>query len=254
MKRICISLLLICFASAFAFAINPSELDWETYLGASMQQSSVSGLKNARLSDVQYYGANEGSLYLPLESNNGSKLLFGAVVGGRAYMTDEFCALGEVDISFGGAKSFAVNVNVGGLYYFVDSSVRFGLGAKVGFYDYNIDLGKAEVLPGTTPPVILPEGTIYTGDPISFSIIGISLNPIVDFSVRMSDAISFGASVGYQIGFSFSSALTANKVSIDPKTSGAYYDPESTAIVKIDMDPKASLNGFTAQVYGLYRL
>ena len=254
MRKFSISLLLICIVSALAFAINPSELEWEAYIGASMQQSSVSGLKNARLSDVEYYGANEGSLYLPLEKNNGSKILFGAVVGGRAYLGDEFCALSELDVSFGGAKTFAVNVNVGGLYYFVDSSVRFGLGAKFGFYDYNINLGNAEVLPGTTPPVILPEGTIYTGDPISYSILGMSLNPVVDFSVRMGDAISFGASVGYQIGFSFSSALTANKVSIDPKTSGAYYDPQSTEIIKIEMDPKVSLNGFTAQIYALYRM
>lgn len=252
-------MLVVFVVGAFAYAAGyKAKPDWQLYGGISMQQSSVSGLKNARLSDVQYYGSSEGSLYLPLEQYNGDKPLIGGVLGGRVKLTDQLVSLAEIDATFGGAATFAVNINLGGIFYFVNKNIHLGAGAKVGIYDYNVALGQAEILPGTTPPVILPEGTIYNGDTISYSILGLSLNPFIDFNVDMG-AMAIGASVGYQIGFSFKSSLDAkhgdsDSISIDPETSGAYYDPEKTTITRIEMNPKVSLNGVTVQVYIMYKM
>lgn len=254
MKKTTLIVLVLCFAIATASAAYYSNgLKWVGYLGATVQQSSVSGLKNARLSDYQYFGPSEGSLYLPLESANGNRLLYGVVVGARTFVAEHLSVLSEVDYSHGGSRTYAINANVGGTYYFVDSSFHIGIGAKVGYFIYNIFLGQARVLPGTTPPVILPQGTIRTGDILSFSIMGVNVNPFLDISVDMGNSFEVGASVGYQVGFSFKSSLTANRVSIDPATSGAYYDPESSGFVRITMTPKASLDGVTAQLYGRYK-
>ena len=254
MKKIVFVVLVLCVAIASAFAAYYSHgLKWVGYLGATVQQSSVSGLKNARLSDYQYYGSREGSLYLPLESANGNRLLYGAVIGARTFAAEHLSVLSEVEYSYGGSRTYAINANVGGAYYFVDSSLHVGIGAKVGYFIYNVYLGQASILPGTTPPVILPQGTIRTGDVLIFSIMGVNLNPFLDISVDMGSSFEIGASVGYQIGYSFKSSLTANRISIDPATSGAYYDPESPNFVRISMTPKASLNGITAQLYGRYK-
>ena len=254
MKRTVVIVLILCIAVASAFGAYYSYgHKWVGYLGATVQQSSVSGLKNARLSDYQYYGSREGSLYLPLESANGKQLLYGVAVGARTFVSDHLSALSEVEYSYGGSKTYAIKANVGATYYFVDSTIHVGLGAKAGYYAYNIFLGLARVLPGTTPPVILPQGTIRTGDVLAFTIMGVNVNPFLDISFDLSDSFEVGASVGYQVGFSFKSSLTANSVSIDPATSGAYYDPESSGFVRISMSPTASLNGVTAQAYGRYK-
>lgn len=252
MKKIFLILLVVLVTIGSAFALDLSGLKWVGYVGGSFQQSSVAGLMNARLSDYQYYGGSEGSLYLPLESANGNRMLFGVVAGAKAYLAERIGVLAEVGYSFGGEKTFAINANIGGLFYFINSNFHLGAGAKLGLFDYNVFLGSARILPGTTPPVILPQGTIRNGDILTYSIMGLNVNPVVDISYDIG-SISVGASVGYQFGFSFKSSLTANKISIDPKTSGAFYDPEAIGFRRIEMDPKVSLNGFTAQLVVSYK-
>lgn len=231
------------------------EMNWAMYGGIHLQQYNISGFKNVRLSDYQRYGAyGEGSLYLPLENANGKGFAYGATVGARSDMGNNCDILAEIQFDYAGKSSFFLNLQVGGVYNFINSNFKLGLGAKAGYYMFNKNLGNADILPGTTPPVKLAAGTIKQGDKLSYMVSGISITPVLDVSYKVGRNIAVGFMGGYQFGVQITNALTAgNNVNISPsKSPEAYYDPTAEGFERIKLEPKVSVMGFTGSVYCTY--
>lgn len=223
-----------------------------------MHQYRLEGFRNVRLSDYESHPYNEGSLLLALDGLNGAGFGIGGTFGGRAELSDSFDMIAEVTASYAGKGGVFANVSAGVLYNIMNAKMRLGVGAKAGYYVYSKNLGNARILEGTRPPVILSEGTIRNGSPISYTASGISIAPIVDFSMRVSRNVAVGVQAGYQFCIPIKSALMAKtdggkSISIDPKThASAYYDPEAEGLVRMEFNPKAEVNGFIGTVYCTY--
>lgn len=257
-RRVLVTFLLAAMALTGLWAGNDFntglEMNWAMYGGLHLQQYDISGFRNARLSDYQRWGAQEGSLYLPLESANGKGMAFGFTAGARADLENGFEVLAEMQMDFPAKNSYFLNLQAGAVYNFINSNFKLGAGAKVGYYIFNRNLGTADILPGTRPPVNLAAGTIKQGDRLSYMVSGISITPVVDLSYKVGKNIAVGFSGGYQIGIQISDKLTAGeKVNISPdKNPEAYYDPEAEGFERITLNPKVSVNGFTGIVYCTY--
>lgn len=249
-------ILAVAMASVSASSFATANIDWAFYGGLTLHQYSLKDFKNVRLSDYETHPYNEGSLMLPLADQNGSGMGFGLTVGARGNLSDSFDMIGEVTASMAGKSGVFGNVAVGAIYNFTNAKYRIGAGGKVGYFMYSKSLGHAQILPGTTPPVMLNEGTIRNGDALSYTVSGLSLTPVLDCSFRISRNIAVGIQAGYQFCIPLSSSLHAkgtNDVNIDPqKHKSAYYEPDSEKLVNTSFNPKASVNGFTGTVYCSY--
>jgi len=113
------------------------------------------------------------------------------------------------------------------------------------------------ILTGTQGPVILGEDKIYEDDPISFSTLGISLTPFIDFTYDLSSFLAVGFDIGFQWAISLKSGLYAKhgEENIEVSTtSGNFYLPNSTyPPTEMTMSPIVSLTGFKANAHVTYR-
>lgn len=255
MKKILLVALLLLFVASSAFAVfdpyaNPME-NTSVYVGVLGASFGVDGLKDAIISDVRWYPDNLGVLYLPLEEFNGSGFGFGLELGARMGLADNIDIIADLGVTFG--KNMFLDVSVGGIYNFVDTgAMTFGAGAKLGIHDVAADLGYAQIWPGTTPPVITPNGTIRNNDPINFHVMNLAVTPIIDFTMAVTEELSVGARAGYALGMTLSSSLSGgDDVSLDPETSGVYYSPSTGDAMT--MNPTAHA-GLTTTVYVQYNL
>lgn len=249
-------LLLVIVSVAVVFASDFEE-EQKMYLfgGVVVHNYEMSDFEDVRISDCYYYQTREGSLLLKLEDANGKGKGIGATFGIRADVSSRFEAIMSLDISFIGEKSSYIGIGGGFLFNVIDSKMKLSVGAKGGVFSLGKTLGDAEVLPGTTPPVILPDGTIREGDLISFDVKGFNVSPILDFIIVMNPKMAVGVSCGYQFGVSAGGTLGAENVSISTKTCPeAFYEPTADDLIRKEIDPKGNDNGFKASVYFLYNV
>ena len=242
----------VCAVSVFAAGYS-SAVPLEVYGGLGMEMASVSGMQDVRISDVKYYGLREGSLLLPLAESNGTSVPITLTIGVEGAMAPNFGVIAEICYGFIDGSSYAANLDVGGKYYFANRNFHFGAGVKAGVYYMDKSLGEAKILAGTTPPVILPEGTIYNGDKLTYTVYGMSITPMVDIGFPVSRDLTVGCNVGYQLGFSFGSEFKAGDVTVDPENSEDIYEA-SLIFKEIDLNPSVSLNGVKASFYVYYKL
>lgn len=132
-----------------------------------------------------------------------------------------------------------------------------GAGIKAGYFDFTKSLGKAKILTGTQGPVILGEDEIHEYDPISFSTLGISLTPFIDFTYDLSSFLAVGFDIGFQWAISLKSGLYAKhgekRIEVST-TSGNFYLPNSSyPPTEMTMSPIVSLTGFKANAHVTYR-
>ena len=253
MKKLIASLLILVIGIGAVAAFQ-----MEAYGGVGAEFYYAEGFQNTRISDYRRWGASEGSLLLNLADMNKSGVLI-TVQGGVRYETlPNLYALGEACLGFISIDTYALQLEAGGLFMFPMSlfvpNFHVGVGAKVGVFDFTKALGHAQVLQGTTPPVILEAGTIETGDSIEFSTLGVSITPFVDFTFDLGSFLAIGVDIGFQWAISFKSALYANK-SIEVSTdSQDFYLPNSSyPPTRMSMSPVVSLTGFKANVHVSYR-
>ena len=259
-KNLLAAILIIAMAvaSLSAASIFPEGMKWDPYGGLTTHQYSLKGFKDVRISDYETYGSREGSLLLSLASQNGSGLGFGATVGLRSTLTEKWDVFSDFTATFAGKGGGFYNLNFGAVYGFKDFDVKgytlhLGAGGRAGFFMYSKNLGRAEILKGTTPPVAFPDGRIHDGDPISYKVYGINIEPLMELSMKVTEKITVAAQIGLQLSIPFSNALSSDKVDIDPKTNpGAYYAPVAEQLRRIDFNPKASINGFSMTIYCRY--
>ena len=256
MKKLIASLLILVIGIGAVAAFQ-----MEAYGGVGAEFYKADGFKDTRLSDYNYYPSQEGSLLLPLTSMNGSGVLI-TVQGGIRYETiPNLYALGEACLGFISMDTYALQIEVGGLFMFPMSlivpNLHVGVGTKIGAFEFTKALGKAQILDGTTPPVILSSGTIHEGDSIEFSSIGMNITPFVDLTFDLGSFLAIGVDIGFQWAISFKSALYGKQGSADrvevSTTSGNFYEPSANALVRMDMDPVVSLTGFKANAHVTYR-
>lgn len=244
----------ICVTSVMA-------LDFEVYAGGGIQMAEVEGFKNIRLSDYESFGSNEGSLLLGMAGANGSGMPFTITLGGQAELVDNLFAL--IDFGFGSMDitSSIGNFNIGAKYYLLNDVFRFGIGAKCGFYNFNLALGAAQILPGTTPPVILSEGRIYNGFDLNYTVYGVNATPFVEVGLMITDSLGININAGYNKGFSTNSEFSASSplpdadpIIIDVATTHDFYEARTDAFVHTTIDPQVSIDGVFATVSVTYRL
>lgn len=250
----------VLFAGSYPYSYGGyGESEWDFYFGLSTKSFEADGFKNARLSDYYYVPdpTTEGSLLLPLDTANSYGFMVGITAGAKTDLIDNIYALIEMSLNFGDNSTFAFQFNFGGLYYLLNDFLRFGVGAKIGFYSYNLALGKAQILVGTTPPVILPEGRIVNGDTLTFEALGFNLGAMVDVGIELYDGLSVGCMADYMLALPVGGHLSAgddNKINIDPETSHAYYDPYAAGFVPLEMKPSASYGKVSFMIYACYSI
>lgn len=257
MKKLIASLLILVIGIGAVAAFQ-----MEAYGGVGAEFYYAEGFKNTRVSDYRRFGSEEGSLLLNLADMNKSGVLI-TVQGGVRYETlPNLYALGEACLGFISLDTYALQLEAGGLFMFpmslFVSNFHVGVGAKVGFFDFTKALGKAQVLQGTTPPVILEAGTISNGDSIEFSTLGVSITPFVDFTFDLGSFLAIGADIGFQWAISVQSGLYAKtgssgRVAVDTDSPDFYEPNNSYPPTRMTMDPVVSLTGFKANVHVSYR-
>ena len=257
MKKLIASLLILVIGIGAVAAFQ-----MEAYGGVGAEFYYAEGFKDTRLSDFKRFGSSEGSLLLPLNSMNSSGVLI-TVQGGVRYETiPNLYALGEVCLGFISMDTYALQFEMGGLFMFPMSlfvpNFHVGVGAKVGAFDFTKALGRAQILEGTTPPVIISGEEINNGDLIEFSTLGMSITPFVDFTFDLGSFLAIGVDVGFQWAISFKSALygkhgESGRVEVST-TSGNFYLPNNQyPPTEMSMDPVVSLTGFKANAHVTYR-
>ena len=253
MRKLTAILLMIAVCAVSVFAAGYSSVPLEVYGGLGMEMANVTGMQDVRISDVKYYPTKEGSLLLPLADSNGTSVPITLTIGVEGALAPNFGAIAELCYGFIDGSSYAANLDVGGKLYFVNRNFHFGVGMKAGVYYMEQSLGEAKILAGTTPPVILPEGTIYNGDKLTYTVYGMSITPMIDLGLPVSRDLTVGCNIGYQLGFSFGSEFKAGDVKVDPETSEDIYEA-SLIFKEIDLDPSVSLNGVKASFYVSFKL
>ena len=259
MKKLIASLLIIVIGIG---AVAAESFEIEAYGGAGVEQFYASGFKDTRLSDYKRYGSREGSLLLDLDDMNAAGMLITTQLGARYEVLPTIYALGEFSFGLLGLDQYVLQAEAGSLFMFpmgfLLPNLHLGVGIKVGYFDFTKNLGRAKILEGTTPPVKLSEGTIYNGYLIEFSSSGLSLTPMADITLDLSDHLALGFDVGFQWAISFKNALYAkadkdsDPISISTN-SGNFYQPTSGTPVEMSLNPVVSLTGLKMNAHVMYR-
>lgn len=265
MKKLIASLLILVIGIG---AVAAEGFEIEAYGGAGVEQFYASGFKDTRLSDAKYRGTlysssnNEGSLLLDLDDMNAAGMLITTQLGARYEVLPTIYALGEFSFGLLGLDQYVLQAEAGSLFMFpmgfLLPNLHLGVGIKVGYFDFTKNLGRAKILEGTTPPVKLSEGSIYNGYLIEFSSSGLSLTPMADITLDLSDHLALGFDVGFQWAISFKNALYAkadkdsDPISISTN-SGNFYKPTSGTLTEMTMNPVVSLTGLKMNAHVMYR-
>jgi hypothetical protein len=254
MKKLITVLLIIAIAIDSVSATETIE----AYGGIGLEFANASGFKAVRLSDYYKYGSSEGSLLLPLGDMNGIGVLLTVSGGAKYELLPSLNVLGEVLIGLSSGGTYSYQVDVGAIYelpfQILSPSFHLGAGANIGFLDYSKGLGTAQTLPGTTPPVILDQGTIRNGDKISFTSVGIAITPLVDAKYEITRELAVGMDLGLQISIFFSNQIydETQKKSI-PLDDKYFYKPISDDLIRESFKPSVSLTGLKTNVHVLYK-
>jgi hypothetical protein len=210
------------------------------HIGFAGSSLKISGLHDVHISDWQSFGTGpaEGRIHLPLAKGNTQGFRPGLLLGYRAGN-----ALGlRLEGAFYPGKASLITVGLGLDYEFFRSE-HFGIGLvlKGGYGLALVSAGKAQVLPGKTPPIITPIGTFNEGDSVSANVHSIFGALAVTGHVFITSNIGLRLDAGYQLGKSLAFDLKAG----DVKFSGT-----DKAVVRADgsvnqahLEPRASLSG-----------
>lgn len=232
------------YAQEVAPASAPKQADLHSlYGGLAATPLTISGLRTVHVSDWEYYGTgpSEGRVSLPLGNGNTSGLHAGLWLGyeGRFWALPVVLELGiapgAVDIfSFGAGTSIPVL-----------HGSRWALAAtpKLGILSASVDMGKAKVLPGKTPPIITPIGTFQEGDQVTASTGGLFLQAAGTLSYRVREWPNIGirAEAGVQLASLRDVSIEAGDVDI-PLGAPAVVKPDGST-EQAGVRPKQHANG-----------
>jgi len=224
------------------------------YGGLNFAGASTKDFVKFDISDWQNYGllsenpgSAEGRVTIDLTKVKPSSINPG-LYGGLSYnLNEKFAVLGELQLDLSSLSLFSAYL---GFNYDISQSEKFNLGIcpKVGYNAGSTDLGAIDVLPGYTPPVILPEGTFNNGDKLSMNFSGIAINIGLKPQLKINDNISLIGLLGYNISFVKTDGLLCNGVAL-PMTAPGIVKSDGSAR-QAAICPKITSNGLSLQ-FGL---
>jgi len=242
---LCLYFLSIGFAQSFE--------NFDLYGGISSVTVSTSDFTNFHISDHQDWGlgASEGRVAVPLGDNDIAGQNMSILLGATSPISSRIDALLEAQVGFGDVSYAAAFTGIN-LKLINGSKFSLGFTPKAGVVSCLANFGVVEVLPGKTPPVILPEGTFNEGDSLSMDISGIGINVGVTPSLSLTETLGLTAFVGYQISLTDEPIIKAGDVDIPM---------DAVGVVKTDMsatqagiNPEATTSGITFQIGVVYNL
>jgi len=229
------------------------------YGGLNIGTSSNSDFSKFDISDWQNYGllsqdptSAEGRVRIDLASKKPSNLGIGGLIGGRYALSEKLSALAEAQFNFSGLTitSFYIGAN----YNFVNGKkFTLGITPKIGYISGSADLGSIDVIPGYTPPVILPEGTFNTGDALSLKFSGLAANIGLTPNIQLSKKIGITGLVGYTLSFASSDGLQCNNATV-PMTASGVVKTDGLGNIQAGLNPKINASGINFQIGLSYKL
>jgi hypothetical protein len=186
------------------------------YGGLNIAGSSSSDFVKFDISDWQNYGllaldpnSNEGRVTVDLPSKKPSSISIGLMIGAKYSLNEKLSVLAEYQQSLSG---LALTGTFIGLNYDLVKKEKFSLGLtpKIGFNTGSADLGEISLIPGYTPPVILPEGTFNVGDKLAMEFSGLAINLGLSPKIKFNDKLSIIGFLGYNLSFTKSDGLKCN--------------------------------------------
>lgn len=219
---------------------------WVIWVGPAFLPYKMTGVRDVDLSDWEYYGSGflEGRIGLPLGKAEGTKTYVGGEIGGEFYFKPRLSALMEARLVFKNALTSQMAILVGGAFHFVQTKkFSLAIAPKIGYGSIDVDFGNTYVLPGYTPPVVLPEGTIYDGTDITAHSGGLLVEGALQGSIRFSERIGLYGRVGYMKSFMNELQVDAGGVTI-ANNSPAMVNPGAYSAA--NLKPQAAMDGFTA--------
>jgi hypothetical protein len=214
MKKIIYCAALIIGFNSFVQAQLPITI----YGGLNFAGVSSKDFNNFDISDWENYGllstdpfSAEGRVKVDLNSMKPKGINLGIMLGGRYQLNEKLSALAEVQYSL--SKVSLLGLYAGINYDFVKGE-KFSLGItpKIGYNVGSIDLGVISLIPGYTPPVILPQGTFNVDDALSMEFSGLAVNLGLTPNFAVTEKISITGFLGYNLSFAKSDGLLCNGI------------------------------------------
>jgi hypothetical protein len=214
------------------------------YLGIPVLPGKFGGMTDAVLSD-RLYTNPEGRVTLSLGDSSKSRRMTGIELGGEFPLRRRlaFVLEGRMSPHRGSSQT---SLGLAGLNFHLAEKKRFvlGLAPKAGYGTYYADAGNADLVPGTTPPVLLPEGMVSDGDPVKVRA------RCVLTEVALQGYWKAGSRAGLYGRLGYLKAL-ATRTSI--QTGGVWISPDHPGLLKSDgsgldagLHPTGGLDGLTA--------
>ena len=230
---------------------KPSANRSQAYGGLALSPFTIEGLADIHASDWQDYGLGglEGRIALPLGKGNTSGPHWGGRLGYR--LPSAFPLLGEIGVYPGTATLLTLAIGAD-IHPLKTKAFSLGVTPKVGYLVGIVDLGKAQVLPGKTPPVITRAGTFNEGDAVSATMAGPFIQAGASACLRLFGPFGLRADAGYQLAFMGDFKVKAGNVDLD-KDAPALVKPDGSA-TQAGVDPKAKANGLYGFVGLTYEL
>lgn len=248
----------IAFVLIMNTAVQSQDLPLSFYGGLNISGASSTDFTGFDISDWQNYGLKsqvpnnkEGRVNVDLESMKPSATNIGVMLGASYRLSEKLSALAEIQYTLSGISLTGIYV---GLNYDIIKGDKFSLGltSKVGYNIGSADLGEISLLPGYTPPVILPEGTFKTGDALSMEFSGLALNLGITPSYKVTDKIAVMGFLGFNLGFTSSDGLLSNGVLLPMSAQGVV---KSNGLdTQAGIDPTINSTGLSFQIGVMYKL
>ena len=254
MKKIIISTALLIGLSFGANAQVPLTI----YGGLNIAGISTTDFTKFDISDWENYGLNsqnpggvEGRVTVDLVTMKPKPISIGIMLGGRYQVSEKFSALAEIQYALSGVSLMGLFV---GANYDIVKGEKFSLGLtpKIGYNSGNADLGEISLLPGYTPPVILPEGTFNPGDALSMEFSGLAVSLGLTPSLAINEKISVMGFLGYNLSFAKSDGLLCNGVLL-PMTARGVVKSDGLG-TQAGISPKINSSGLSFQIGIAYKL
>lgn len=232
---------------------NNSSFKIPVYGGLNFGQTSSEDFENFHLSDWENYGTgtSEGRTECNLGEKEPSAVNYGIMLGARYEFIKDLSALAEIQLNFSsGVNLFGIYAGVN--YDFITTKT-FSLGAtpKIGYVSGKADLGKVEMLPGKTAPVIADSGTYNVGDEISLEFSGAAISLGLTPRYDLTDNIAIVGYIGYTIGFLKSDGLKVGDKDLS-MSDPAVVQPVLGSTTNAGIDPQINITGISIQLGAEY--
>ena len=257
-----LKLVLVGVIATFALTATPaSAQNWTDYrysffLETHTSPMQIKGMADVHVSDYQTQ-ALEGRMELPLgEGNTNNPLMPGLKLGFNANIAPFLDLTADFSVNF---SSMLVLTFTGGADIYLVELENFRMGAMVrmGFMMANLNAGKTQTLPGSTPPIIVDGvGTFNNGDDISAELTGIVTQAgiVNEFYVTPDLGVRFEA--GFQYAYinelTIVSGTGAERIEL-PVDNDAVLKADASSYEPAGIDPQGQSLGLTAAVGLVFR-